>query len=194
MHKIPSKFENPVDNMIYYFVEFLAPVFYKMGFTPNMITTLGNICTLIFIYYFLKKEFTFSAIFFFLSYFFDCLDGYVARSYNMTSEFGDFYDHISDGLKTIIFILLLIKMNKKLAIVYIPLLGLLFGFMGIHLANQEIYYDKEENSKTLQIFKSLSNSKTRFDAEKTMTYSRFFGCGTVIMVMTIMIANYKKSR
>jgi len=180
--------------MIYYFVEFLAPVFYKMGFTPNMITTLGNICTLIFIYYFLKKEFTFSAIFFFLSYFFDCLDGYVARSYNMTSEFGDFYDHISDGLKTIIFILLLIKMNKKLAIVYIPLLGLLFGFMGIHLANQEIYYDKEENSKTLQIFKSLSNSKTRFDAEKTMTYSRFFGCGTVIMVMTIMIANYKKSR
>ena len=66
--------------------------------------------------------------------------------------------------------------------------------MGIHLANQEIYYDKEENSKTLQIFKSLSNSKTRFDAEKTMTYSRFFGCGTVIIIMTIMIANYKKSR
>lgn len=194
MHKIPSKFENPVDNTIYYFVEFLAPVFYKMGFTPNMITTLGNICTLIFIYYFLKKEFTFAAIFFFLSYFFDCLDGYVARSYNMTSEFGDFYDHISDGLKTIIFMLLLIKMNKKLAIVYIPLLALLFGLMGIHLANQEIYYDKEENSKTLQIFKSLSNSKTRFDAEKTMTYSRFFGCGTVIIVMTIMIANYKKSR
>jgi hypothetical protein len=112
----------------------------------------------------------------------------------MISEFGDFYDHISDSFKTVIFVLLLIRMNKKLAMLYLPLLVILFGLMCFHLANQEIYYDKPEVSKTLQIFKSLSNSETKFDAEKTMTYSRFFGCGTPILLMTIIIANYKKSR
>lgn len=194
MHKIPSRLENPIDNIIYYIIEYIAPTFYSLGFTPNMITTLGNICTLIFIYFFMKRDFILSAIFFFFSYVFDCLDGYIARSYNMVSEFGDYYDHISDGMKTIAFTILLIKMNKKLSMLYLPILLLLFILMCFHLANQEIYYDKPEVSKTLQTFKSLTNSKTKEHAEEVMKYSRFFGCGTTVLIMTIIIANYKKSR
>lgn len=194
MHKIPSRLENPIDNVIYYIIEYVAPTFYELGFTPNMITTMGNICTLIFIYYFLKKEFTLSAVFFFFSYVFDCLDGYIARSYNMVSEFGDYYDHISDGLKTLAFVILLIITNKRLALFYLPISTLIFILMCFHLANQEIYYDKPEVSKTLQTFKSLTNSKTKEDAEEIMKYSRFFGCGTAVISMTIIIAIYKKSK
>tara|TARA_B100001287_G_scaffold276730_1_gene289022 strand:- start:49229 stop:49813 length:585 start_codon:yes stop_codon:yes gene_type:complete len=194
MHKIPANLENPIDNIIYYFVEILAPLFYKMGFTPNMITTIGNICTIISIYYFLKNKFKFAAIFFFLSYFFDCLDGYVARSYNMISEFGDFYDHISDAIKSLSFLLLFILKSKKFAIIIIPILGILITLMGFHLANQEIYYGKPESSKTLQLFISLTNAKTREEASNNMKISKYFGCGTIVLIMTIIIALYKKSR
>ena len=30
----------------------------------------------------------------------DCLDGFYARKYNMTSQFGDYLDHLSDVFKT----------------------------------------------------------------------------------------------
>ena len=31
-----------------------------------------------------------------MSYFFDCADGLYARTYNMTTQFGDIYDHSTD--------------------------------------------------------------------------------------------------
>ena len=194
MRKIPEKLENPVDNFIYYFVEKIAPIFYKLGFTPNMVTTLGNICTIISIYFFIKQQYYYSALFFFFSYFFDCLDGYIARSYNMTSQFGDFYDHISDMLKMLSFLILFITINHKLALICIPIILIGFILCFIHLANQEIYYGKPESSKTLQVMSPLTNAKTKQDAYNNMMYSRYFGCGTNILLITIMIAIYKKRR
>ena len=192
MHKIPANLENPIDNLLYNVVEVVAPTFYSLGFTPNMITTLGNICTIIAIYFFLQQKYKMSAVFFFLSYFFDCLDGYIARSYNMVSEFGDFYDHISDAVKFISFMLLFLINNRKLAFKYIPVMILLVLLMGFHLANQEIYYDNPSSSKTLQIFNTLTTSTTKEEAAEIMKYSRFFGCGTVILFVTAIIAYSKK--
>jgi len=192
MHKIPANLENPIDNLLYNVVEVVAPTFYSLGFTPNMITTLGNICTIIAIYFFLQQKYKMSAVFFFLSYFFDCLGGYIARSYNMVSEFGDFYDHISDAVKFISFMLLFLINNRKLAFKYIPVMILLVLLMGFHLANQEIYYDNPSSSKTLQIFNTLTTSTTKEEAAEIMKYSRFFGCGTVILFVTAIIAYSKK--
>jgi len=192
MHKIPANLENPIDNSLYTVVELVAPTFYSLGFTPNMITTLGNICTIIAIYFFLQHNYKMSAVFFFLSYFFDCLDGYIARSYNMVSEFGDFYDHISDAIKFLSFVLLFLINNRKLAFKYIPVMILLILLMGFHLANQEIYYDNQASSKTLQIFNTLTTSTTKEEAAEIMKYSRFFGCGTVILFVTAIIAYSKK--
>ena len=194
MRKIPDKLENPIDNFIYYFIEKVAPVFYKLGFTPNMITTIGNICTIISIYFFIKQQYYYSALFFFFSYFFDCLDGYVARSYNMTSEFGDFYDHTSDMLKVLSFLILFITINYKLALIYIPIIVIAFTLSCVHLANQEIYYGKPESSKTLQCISSLTDAKTKQDAYNNMRYTRYFGCGTNIIITMIIIAIYKKRR
>ena len=194
MHKIPANLENPIDNLLYNVVEVVAPTFYSLGFTPNMITTLGNICTIIAIYFFLQQKYKMSAVFFFLSYFFDCLDGYIARSYNMVSEFGDLYDHISDAVKFISFMLLFLINNRKLAFKYIPVMILLVLLMGFHLANQEIYYDNPSSSKTLQIFNTLTTSTTKEEAAEIMKYSRFFGCGTVILFVTAIIAYYKNKQ
>ena len=49
-------------------------------------------------------------LFFFISQVFDVFDGYLARRYNMSSKFGDYFDHIADAIKTILlFYILFIK-------------------------------------------------------------------------------------
>ena len=87
MRKLPEDLENPFDNLIYKIVESVAPTLYEYGFTPNILTTLGNISTLTFLYFMLNYQFQIAAFFFLLSYIFDCLDGYIARLYNMETKF-----------------------------------------------------------------------------------------------------------
>ena len=56
MKKLPIHLENPVDNSIYYIIEKIEKTVYSIGLTPNMLTTIGNIFTIIFVYLFLKKK------------------------------------------------------------------------------------------------------------------------------------------
>ena len=99
MRKLSVKYENPIDNIIYLYVEPLAPYMHKYNITPNMITTFGNISWVYGLYLLYNHEYVYSALLFGLSYYFDCLDGYVARKYDLISIFGDYYDHISDVTK-----------------------------------------------------------------------------------------------
>jgi len=191
MKKLPSYLESPIDNGIYYIIEKIAPSVYSMGFTPNMITTLGNVCTLIFIYFFIQKRFYLSALFFFLSYMFDCLDGYLARSYNMTTEFGDLYDHTSDLLKTLSYIYLLFTTNRQMLFKILPIILVSMVLTFIHFAHQEIYYGKPGDSITLQLFTMFSLAKTKEEAEQYLPLTRYFGCGSTILLMTIIIIMYK---
>ena len=96
--KIPKKYENPYNNIILEICEYISPTIYKLNITPNIITTIGVICTILSIYKFCHNQKYQAAIFWYLQYFFDCLDGYIARKYNMETEFGDYYDHITDVL------------------------------------------------------------------------------------------------
>ena len=194
MKKLPLHLENPVDNSIYYIIEKIEKQVYLVGLTPNMLTTIGNIFTIIFIYLFLNKKYILASFAFFMSYFFDCLDGYIARSYNMVSIFGDFYDHISDFTKLLVTSYLLIsrvKMNKNsltlsLITVIISFFTLLF------FCNQEIYYGIPESSPTLSLLMCFERSnKTKSEAIESLKYYRYFGCGTITLYGTIIIGAFK---
>ena len=70
-----------------------------------------------------------------ISQVFDVFDGYLARKYSMSSKFGDYFDHISDTIKTILlFYILFIKYDlghsKILIVIFIILLILLLTFVG----------------------------------------------------------------
>ena len=191
MKKIPVYLESPIDNFIYVLVEKVAPTFYSLGFTPNMITTLGNITTLFSAYALYNKFFTLSAFLFIISYIFDCLDGYVARKYNLVSQFGDLYDHISDGLKLTLICYLLYKMNPTLFIATLPLIIILLVLMSSFLAYQEKLYDKSQSSYTLSLLSNLCFAKSdQRVVIRHMEYTKYFGCGTFTAVMAIIIALY----
>ena len=102
MRKIPEKYENPIDNLLIEVCESSSEFAYNNGFTPNMITTLSNISCIITLIFLLKLKFYIAALFFLISYYFDCMDGYIARKYNQTSPLGDYYDHISDIIKLLL--------------------------------------------------------------------------------------------
>jgi len=192
MKKIPEYLESPIDNLIYFtLIEKVAPTFYSFGFTPNMITTLGNIATCLSAYALYNDLYMISAMLFIISYIFDCLDGYIARRYDLVSKFGDLYDHTSDLIKIILISYILYKKNSTLFIATIPLIVILGVLMSSFLAYQEKLYDKSQSSYTLSLLSNLCFVKSdQRTVIRHMEYVKYFGCGTFTAVMAIIIALY----
>ena len=78
----------------------IAPLFNKLGMTPNMITTMNIFFRFYIIYTFVveKRVDIYLLLMLIVSQFLDVLDGTVARMYDMVTDFGDKLDHISDTI------------------------------------------------------------------------------------------------
>ena len=100
--KLETQFENPIDLVLNSVAVKMNKILYVCHFTPNIITLISLIVSLIGVYYIQLKYYKLGALLFFVGYFFDCADGIFARKYNMTTKFGDYFDHISDIVKMIL--------------------------------------------------------------------------------------------
>tara|TARA_B100000029_G_C17248130_1_gene841695 strand:- start:75 stop:659 length:585 start_codon:yes stop_codon:yes gene_type:complete len=180
--KIADRYENPFDIYLIKIGSQLGKVFIKLNITPNMITTLSLISTLIGIQYIYVEQYKIGAILYYIGYFFDCMDGNYARTYNMTSNFGDKYDHIGDGIKVIFLIicLYLLKINKCTKVLFV-IISFMLGIISlIHLGCQE-KIKKSDDKSVLDIFKFLCLDPNH------IIYTRYFGTGTVQLFITIYI-------
>ena len=119
--KLKIEDENPIDNFVYDIVEILDPIFYRLNFTPNIITTLSLLTGLLSGYYFYKNNYICIPLWI-ISYILDCSDGYFARKYKMTSKFGDYYDHISDFIKITAILTTMYFINPSKFFKIIPIL------------------------------------------------------------------------
>ena len=191
MRKLSIKHENPFDNIIYVFVEILAPYMYKYNVTPNMITTLGNLSWIYGLYLLYDNEYIFSAILFALGYYFDCLDGYVARKYNQLSIFGDYYDHISDLTKGFCYLYTLYYLNSSLFLTIFPLIMIFSFLLILHLSYQEKLYNKKNNSPTLSSLNNLIpaylQTNNIVNIKKRLEITKFFGTGTFNLLICCLI-------
>ena len=185
MRKLPPKYESHVDNIIYIFVELISP--YMSNISPNAITSMGVIFDIIGFYLCFINKFVFGILFFFIGYFFDCLDGYVARQYDKVTVFGDYYDHLSDLAKILGILFISYKLNSNLFLKLLPAFLMLFLFVIIHIDLQEIKYNKRKDSGTLS---SLSNVAKYFHGNniKNLSYSRFFGCGNAVVILLLLFS------
>ena len=175
-----------MDNLVYIPVEKLAPVFHNYGITPNQITTISIVFGISAAYFIYNRRFGLGALCFALAYLFDCLDGYVARKYNMVTKFGDMYDHVSDIFKIIIVLLALYSVNSKRFSFIFPIYVLLFSLQLVHFGCQEQFYDKPE-SATLNVLIPFCPAK---NLQNWMEYTRYFGCGTSMTYLFIVILFY----
>lgn len=179
--KLEGKYENPIDNFLYIFVNKLTPIFHKLGLTPNNITFLSFLCTLISFYFFCKKEYKLAALFWGINYFFDHLDGYMARKYKMFSKYGDYYDHLSDlfGCFGLIYLFYKQKRYKEISLIIVIFIINLYN-----VSCQEQIYGKKNESKTLNLLKLCSN-------KENIKYTRWFGSGTVNLLIAYLIYKTK---
>lgn len=190
MHKIPSYLENPIDNLIFIIVEFLAPYCYMFNIKPNLITTLSIFCGLLSAYLIYIHKFLLSSISYIIAYILDCLDGYVARKYNLVTKFGDMYDHVGDIVKIIAIIIAFCLVNVKLFLIFLPILLYVFFMSCVHLGYQETFYGQPE-SDFLNILKFLCPANCcENDLKNNMKYTKFFGIGTLTFSIIILMLIY----
>jgi phosphatidylglycerophosphate synthase len=181
--KISREHDNPVDNVILDLVEKTNDTFYQWGATPNMLTTISLVLSLIAVYLFYREYRILAALLFLVGYYFDCADGHLARSYKMISKFGDYYDHISDWFKIFVLVIVLyIKYPKKTR--FYKVLVIIVGFsllLCIHMGCQEQLYSKKNESPTLEMTKYLCPDS------KLIRYTRYFGAGTFNIIIALII-------
>ena len=174
MRKLPSHLDNPIESTILDFGDFILPVFKQTNHTPNILTTYSFILGLLSLYYLYKRNIHLFAILYFLSFVFDCLDGHMARVYNMYSKFGDFYDHFTDFIVGFGLILVLFQNYHEKISIYIILFYMFMLFlMNLHVGCQQIYFkDSQNQPESLDIYNKLCINPNY------ITYTRFFGVGT----------------
>ena len=197
MRKIPEEYENPIDNVFYIFVIILAPFLNKLGITPNMVTTAGNIFFIIALYFIYKQQnLILCIILILLSYYSDCLDGYIARKYNMTTIIGDYYDHISDNVRLLILFYILYRINPKLFLNWVPFILLFIIAISIHFFYQENLFNKKNSSPTLTFLTKIYSyhlNTSKKSAIKALKYTKYFGSGSFIIFICIFILVIVKS-
>ena len=189
VNKIKDIYECPFDKYLLRFIDTHLDCYYNNGFTPNIITTIGILFGLLSMYSILQYNFKLASLLLLIAYYFDCVDGKLARKYNLQTKFGDYYDHFGDLFKIIIILYALYKTNSiqfnNIKIILIILLVMMI----IHLGYQEKIYNRTE-SPTLNFSKFLAN----FDSNpyNTIKYTKYYGCGTFIFVLCIIIFFWNK--
>jgi phosphatidylglycerophosphate synthase len=181
--KLPRELECPIDNVLLDVVECLNPYFYRLGWTPNGITTLSalfGIWASILIWY---NWYILASVAYFIGYFFDSMDGNFARQYHLTSKFGDMYDHIKDLVVSFsVMIILIIKHGfNPFHILLTVVFSVMFVFNNLYLGQQDAYFDGQR-SPFLQMFTIKSTFGLHF--------LRYFGCGTLNLYVSLVIFHF----
>ena len=181
--KIPDHYENPIDILLLELNGYMNPWYRRMGFTPNLLTTVSLVVTVVGLGIYRYGFTVLGAILYFVGYYFDCADGNFARRYNLVTTFGDYYDHISDVFKYLVFMWVLlaspISNQYKLGVIAV-LLVFLTGML-VHFGCQERLYNREGESGTLSFFKTWCQ-----DTE-WINQTRYLGCGTFQLTITIIL-------
>jgi len=186
VNKLPDELINFIDIRLFKIIDKHLNFYYKINFTPNILTTFSLISALLSVYAFYKDKYLLSSLLFILSYYFDCTDGKFARKYNMVTKFGSYYDHISDVFKVILlFIIMYNKSKNKFKKIIIPFI-ILFIFMMLYFECQEKIYCKYESPMLLP-FNILIG-----DCKKYMKILKYLSPTFLILYFALIILFWKK--
>lgn len=183
MRKLPRELENPVDDILITIADNTDGIYRKLNMTANHLTTISLILGILAAYYLYIGKNAVACLMFVLAYYYDCMDGNYARKYNQTSQFGDYYDHISDAVKALLTLFVMYKVNSEKFVYCFVILVLLQVFMLIHFGCQERISKTEHNYV-------LSELKGMCPDEGWIRYTKWFGSGTIMLIWAIIIYTY----
>ena len=191
-NKVSTIQEDPINILLIYISIALNPIFKFLinlifiptNWGPNILTTFSLIIALIGLYYVHKQSYILGGLLFFFAYFFDVWDGLFARKYKAVTQFGDYYDHISDGIK-ITGLLGIILLSKTISIRNKIIFVVLFFTLGMltlwHIGCQQRNYKKRNHKEMLDGLKPMCKK------DSDIRYSKFFGTGVIMFIMSLFI-------
>jgi phosphatidylglycerophosphate synthase len=194
VNKLLDCYECPIDIHIFKLIDSQLETFYNLGLTPNMVTTLSIVFGLLAAYAIMQDQLGLAALGWLIAYYLDCVDGKLARKYQMVSKFGDLYDHIGDLLKFIAVLYALFYSKKEKTTdkqwFYLFIILILGMLQVVHMGYQECIYNKKEESEYLNIVRLLCVDEE--NAETIIHFTKYFGCGTWYLCFTLLILFWRK--
>ena len=190
-NKLPHYYDDPIDIFYKKYIDIINPHFKEAGMTPNMITSISLAFGLLACYLYYKSCYISAALAYIVSYFFDTMDGYFARIYDMGSVFGSYYDSISDNLVALLLLVLFYKNPNISGLVKVSIVLILVIFVfgtAYHMSCQEKYV-KKTNEKHISEGLAFLDKIQCSDSEN-MRYSRFFGTGVTSLVIALAIGSH----
>jgi phosphatidylglycerophosphate synthase len=182
--KIDRSLENPVDDVLLALSDRVSSQLHKLNVVPNQITMASLLSGLISAYLIYQEMYVPASILFFVSYFFDCLDGYYARKYDLVSEFGHWFDKTSDFFKLVLIAYSLYRNDPERFLSRLIILVPLFLSTFVHLKCQDHIYQRHRN-------KGVGRLEKLFCPDSNIVkYTRLFGCGTFYVAFMIVIMTF----
>jgi phosphatidylglycerophosphate synthase len=179
-----SKYESFADNYIFFPIsDLLVTPLRKIGLTPNNVTILSSLFTLSTIYFLHINKIEYACAMYFIGYLLDCVDGNMARKYNMGSKYGMALDMLSDQITTIILLayILLTKEFKNYWLLLVIIILMFLCSISVSIAEafasykktgtDNFYKNKEEelageNAKIYKLY--LHTNKISYNMYKTL--------------------------
>lgn len=176
---------NVFDKRIYYFLQAHSDLLYEryesigLPGVPNLITTfsvLSRVCSLV-ILTSLKGLLSraVAAALFYLGYYFDSLDGFFGRKYNVCTTFGCYYDHTNDVITYLLFLYVCWRNNMYLSVILLLVLA-------VFSVNQVLV--EEENFNNYTPYFSFCCKVFDFAKQySSKRYIKYFGTTTWIFLV-----------
>jgi len=213
--KINADFLNPIEKHTANLAANLNPYYKSLNMTPNHVTTLSLLAGMGAIYHLLKRQYIWTILFIFISYFFDVSDGNYAREYNMVSKFGKLYDHFKDVAVHLSIVYILIVRNNKVSVKTRGIIAcvLIIGTLGLSLGEgcMQKYREKHDSKYKKKRDKEMKNEDgssddllntfnqlhdqsydvfkdmCHDDPDRWIKYSKYLGGETYIVLLTLLL-------
>lgn len=183
--KIARAMENPVDDVLLQICDRVCLALCRRGITPNMVTAASGVAGLGAVWALNRGFLPAFAALWAVGYFLDCVDGHLARSCNMVTKLGDWFDHAKDYT---VLALLLFVLYTRYTVPWWATLMIAGGALGsaVHLGCQQRVYAKDRAAaggrpETLDTLQKLCPS------HDAIAITRFFGLGTVNLFLIAVV-------
>lgn len=192
VNKILEQYDNPLDIIIYKHIDKNLYFYYNLGLTPNDLTTISLISGLSSVYFAYNEQYIAASILWSIAYYYDCADGKLARKYNLTSKFGDLYDHVSDIIKHgLMFYVLYNKISRKSFTTKFILISILciISLLTVSQIGCQEKLSENKNSPTLSSAKLFIFMK---DCKEQTKYTKYFSPVTISTYIIILMLSINK--
>jgi phosphatidylglycerophosphate synthase len=171
-----EKFESWADlNIFAPIAKKMVDPLYNLGMTPNMVTLISTIFTLSSIYFLHignKKLAVFSYIF---GYLLDCVDGRMARKYNLGSDIGMAFDCVSDNISNLILFIYILSTRpyNQQTIIFICILFFMSGMLSLSYGLNEAVSAYEASKKSECISDNFYKRRVNQLKDTELTNTRY---------------------